>query len=123
MCFTGNLKKCDCNYQRKPLTEHIVLAKDMKSKMRQQVIVRFTSWTHKTLMYKNCKKSKNFRFNIDLTKRRLGLLSHIRQLIKDYQGIDYAFSDVNCRLDLKIHDGGFRAFNLEAELASIISDL
>ena len=28
---------------------------------KQQVIVRFTSWTHRTLVYKNYTKSKNFR--------------------------------------------------------------
>ena len=90
---------------------------------KQQVIVRFTSWTHRTLVYRSCKKSKNFKFKIDLTKRRMGLLSHARRLIKDVQGIDYAFSDVNCRLNLKLCDGPFRAFNSETELASIIADV
>ena len=90
---------------------------------KQQVIVRFTSWTHRTLVYRSRKKSKNFKFKIDLTKRRMGLLSHARRLIKDVQGIDYAFSDVNCRLNLKLCGGPFRAFNSETELASIITDL
>ena len=90
---------------------------------KQQVIVRFTSWTHRTLVYRSRKKSKNFKFKIDLTKRRMGLLSHARRLIKDIQGIDYAFSDVNCRLNLKLCGGPFRAFNSETELASIIADL
>ena len=84
---------------------------------KQQVNVKFTSWTHRTLVYKNRKKSNNFRFKIDLTKRRLGLPSHARWLIKDYHGTDYAITHINCRLDLKIHDGGFRAFNSETELA------
>ena len=64
---------------------------------KQQVIVRFTSWTHRTLVYKNRRKSKNFRFKIDLAKRRLGLPSHARRVIKYYQGTDYAFHDV-CKL-------------------------
>ena len=58
---------------------------------------------------------------IDLTKRRLNLLKHARQLIKDIDEIDYVFSDVNCRLNVKFGDGRVRAFNSDTELAAIIS--
>ena len=86
--------------------------------VKQQVIVKFTSSRYRTEVYQKRRSSKKFRFKIDLTKRRLNLLKHARQLIKGIDEIDYVFSDVNCRLNVKF---GVRAFNSDTELASIIS--
>ena len=89
--------------------------------VKQQVIVKFTSWRYRTEVYQKRRSSKKLRFKIDLTKRRLNLLKHARQLIKDIDEIDYVFSDVNCRLNVKFGDGRVRAFNSDTELAAIIS--
>ena len=58
----------------------------------KQVIVKFTSRRYRTEVYQKRRSSKNFPFKIDLTKRRLNLLKHARQLIKGIDGIDYVFS-------------------------------
>ena len=89
--------------------------------VKKQVIVKFTSWRYRTEVYQKRRSSKKFRFKIDLTKRRLNLLKHARQLIKGIDEIDYVFSDANCRLNVKFGDGRVRVHNSDTELASIIS--
>ena len=89
----------------------------------QQVIVRFTSWKSRTSVYRNQKKSKSLRYKVDLTKHRVTLLAKARESTKYMDGIDYVFADINCRLNVKFNDGKFRVFNLETELANIISSL
>ena len=89
--------------------------------IRQQVIVRFTSWKSRTSVYRNQKKSKSLRYKVDLTKRRVNLLAKARQSTKQMDGIDYVFADINCRPNVKFNDRKFRVFNSETELANIIS--
>ena len=72
---------------------------------KQQVIVRFSSWKYRTLVYRNRNKSKKVRIKIDLTKRRLELLSYARDIMKGVEGIEYVFCDVNCRLNVKLSNG------------------
>ena len=95
----------------------------VKGVTKQQVIVRFSSWKHRTLVYRNRKKSKNLRVKIDLTKRRLALLSHARDITKGIERTEYVFCEVNCRPNVKLRYGRFRAFNSQTELASIIASL
>ena len=45
----------------------------------QQVIVRFRSWSHRTLIY-NSRKKRKLKFKVDLTKRRNDLLKKARDL-------------------------------------------
>ena len=63
---------------------------------KQQVIVRFTTWRHRTAIYRARKKSSNVRIRLDLTKARLNLISAANDLLKQYND-SYAFADVNCR--------------------------
>ena len=43
--------------------------------VKQQVIVKFTSWRYRTKVYRKRRSSKKFRFKIDLTERRLNPLT------------------------------------------------
>ena len=91
---------------------------------RQQVIVKFKNWGSRTKVYKNRKKKTNkFKFRVDLTKRRLLLLKKARDMTKNMPNVDFTFSDVNCRLALRLTNGDFKFFNSETELASIIANL
>ena len=86
----------------------------------QQVIVRFRSWSHRTLIYKSRKRSK-LKFKVDLTKRRNDLLKKARDLTENIAAIQYVFSDVNCRLNVRFQDDSVKGFNSEIELAQLIS--
>ena len=90
---------------------------------KQQVLVRFSSWKYRTLVYMNRNKRKKVRIKIDLTKRRLEPLSHARDITKGVEGIEYVFCDVNCKLNVKLSNGRFRVFNSKMDLASIIANL
>ena len=61
------------------------------------------------------------KFKVDLTKRRVNLLSRARSLIENVEGIDFVFADVNCKLNAKFSDERLKAFNTETELANIIA--
>ena len=89
--------------------------------LKQQVIVRFSTWNHRTQVYKARKRSKFMKFKVDLMKRRAYLLSRARTLIENVEGIDLVFADVNCRLNVKFSDERVKAFNIETELANIIA--
>ena len=89
--------------------------------LKQQVIVRFSTWGHRTQVYKARKRSKFMTFKVDLRKRIANLLSVVRWLIENVEGIDFVFSDVNCRLNVKFSNERVKAFNTETELANIIA--
>ena len=87
------------------------------------MIVKFKNCGSVTKVYKNRKKLNKFKFWVDLTKRRLLLLKKARDMTENVPNVDFTFSDVNCRLALKLTNGDFKFFNSETELASIIANL
>ena len=89
--------------------------------LKQQVIIRFSTCSHQTQVYKARKRSKFMKFKVDLTKRRVNLLSGARSLIENVEGIEFVFADVNCRLNVKFSNERVKAFNTETELANIIA--
>ena len=87
---------------------------DDEGKQRQQIIVRFTTWRHRTAVYQARKNDNNKKYAIrlDLTKERLNLLKDAREILsgKDSPGIDFVFADVNCRIMAKLSDGSLKGF-------------
>ena len=78
----------------------ITAGKNGKSK--QQVIVRLTTWRHRTAIYRARKKlASSIRIRLDLTKTRLDRLNRANELLKSSDD-DYAFADVNCRTRAKV---------------------
>ena len=61
------------------------------------------------------------KFKVNLTKRRVNLLSKARSLIENVEGIDFVSADVNCMLNVKFSDERVKTFNTETELANIIA--
>eukprot|EP00795_Rhopilema_esculentum_P010407 gene10407-19108_t len=69
-------------------------------KAKQQVIVRLTTWRHRTAVYRARKKSSKVKIRLDLTKPRLNLINAANDLLKEYSD-SFAFADVNCRPRVK----------------------
>ena len=90
---------------------------------QQQVIVKFKSWSSRTQVYRARKRSKNLKYRVDLMKRRLSLLAKAREMTKGIPEVDFAFSDVNCRLAFRLTSAEFKFFNSETEIANVISNL
>eukprot|EP00794_Sanderia_malayensis_P013291 gene13291-14665_t len=97
-------------------------SKDRDGKPRQQVIVRFTTWRHRTAIYRARKKATApVKIRLDLTKPRLDLLISANDILKDYKGDYYAFADVNCRTRANI-GGKFSFFDTIEELQNLIDN-
>ena len=65
------------------------------------VIVRFTTFWHRTLFYHNRKKFKNQSIHPDLTTSRLSLSNEARKLIENNEDIAFCYVDINCRCKLQ----------------------
>ena len=87
--------------------------KDSKGKFQQTMIVRFTTWRHRTAVYNARKRQTKYSVRLDLTKKRLELLMMARRYLEDKpsERVDFVFSDVNCRTMAKLSDGTFREFS------------
>ena len=73
------------------------------NKMCKSIIVRFTTFRHRTLFYRSRKKIDNIRIHLDLTKSRYKLLSDSIKYAKDHENkIKYVFVDINCRLKARM---------------------
>ena len=77
--------------------------KDRESGVKcQQIIVRFTTFRHRTRFYKARKKLKNnVHIRLDLTKLRYGILKGAAREVHDNDKVKFVYADVNCRL--KVH--------------------
>ena len=88
----------------------------------RQMIVKFKSWDIRTQLYKGRKSlPNNQKVSLDLTKRRFALKMLAIEKVKNTEKAEYAFSDINCSLCLKLSSGEYRYFNTEEELDTILS--
>ena len=75
----------------------------VRNKKCKSVIVRFTTFRHRTLFYRarNLKKSK---VKLDLWKPRSDHLKKANYHAKEITAINFCHADVNCHLRVKFHD-------------------
>eukprot|EP00795_Rhopilema_esculentum_P004267 gene4268-20464_t len=92
--------------------------RNVKGKKIHQVIVRFTTWRHRTLVYRARKKCPKYSIKLDSTKRRIDIIQKVTSFLKEKE-LGFAFADVNCRLSVKIGDV-FEHFNSEEDLMDIV---
>ena len=86
--------------------------KDESGHETQTVIVRFSTFKHSTKVYKARKYIKdNVRIRLDLTKNRYKLLRHSSDLVKNNENIKFVYADINCRLKIRMVDGGDKVFS------------
>ena len=99
-----------------------------KKKVRS-IIVKFKSWKAHQKLYNarpriqkgdKKKRSLNFNISVDLARRRYQLLSEARGIVKDINGINFAFVNINCSLGVR-YNCSFDYFNSEQELHNIIN--
>ena len=75
------------------------------NKKWKSIIVRFTTFRHRTLFYRARKNLKSgFKVKLDLTKSRFNLLKKANNHVKEIPAISFCYADVNCRLRVKFHD-------------------
>ena len=93
------------------------------SKKCKSIIVRFTTFRHRTLFYRARKNLKSgFKVKLNLTKSRFNLLTKANNHVKDIPAISFCYADVNCHLRVKSHDAKQQGifFSTFGELCDII---
>ena len=94
----------------------------MRSYKCCSIIVRFMSFRHRTMFYRNRKRLKDVGIKLDLTKRRYKILKDAIDLAKEHPDLNYLYADVNWRLKVVFKDGSSNFFNDIDDLKSIINN-
>ena len=96
---------------------------DKSGKSQRGMIVRFTTWRHRTAIFRARKSKKEYSIRLDLTKKRLKLLNDARAMLgEDSEKVEFVFADVNCRIMAKMANGGFKEFHDMDEFSDLCSD-
>ena len=72
-------------------------ATNYNGKKCRQMIVRFATWRHRTMVYRARKNSGKYRIRLDLTKRRSEILEKANKLLESSE-TSFVFADINCNL-------------------------
>ena len=91
----------------------------------RQMIVKFTTFRARTLIYRSRPKYGNrsndkVRFYIDQTKRRFQLKKMAMDYVKAKLNVDFVFVDINSSLCIKLKNGEYRYFNSHEELVNLV---
>ena len=72
----------------------------------KSIIVRFTTFRHRTMFYHSRKNLKrNVKVKLDLTKKRYSIITEVIQLVKNNKVVKFVMADINCRLKVVFKDG------------------
>ena len=94
-----------------------------KKNKNQTIIVKFSTFRHRTLFYRARKKLKNgIKLHIDLTKKRFNLLLDAQSFIQGEENVKYVYADINCYLKIRFSDNGEKIFSSMDELESMFTD-
>ena len=77
----------------------------------KSIIVRFSTFRHRALLYRNRNKLKNANVWLDLTKKCLKIFTDAIDFVKAYKNVDYVMVDINCRLKVFFKNGRSNFFD------------
>ena len=92
--------------------------------MLQSILVKFTTFRHRTLLYKNRKKlGDNVTLRLDLTRARYILLSEGRRFVDKYKDkVKFVYADINCRLKVHFNTGPDQFFESLDDLDHMVKE-
>ena len=82
--------------------------KNYEGQRGRQMIVRLTTWRHRTKIYRSRKNTQKYKIRLDLTMRRREVLKEANKLLNSTTD-SFAFADVNCNL-CWFHRGSYKYF-------------
>ena len=71
----------------------------------KRIIVRFSTFRHRTIFYRNRNKLKKAKIKIDLTKRRFDIYTDAINSVKNYSKVNFVMADFNCRIKVVFTNG------------------
>ena len=75
-------------------------------KLCKSIIVRFSTFRHRTKFYRSRSKLKNnVKVKLDLTKNRYTIFTKAIETAKPSNVVDYVMVDINCRLKVVFKNG------------------
>ena len=75
---------------------------DPKKDKKQAIIVKFTTYSHRTLLCRARRQLKNgVKLHIDLSKKRFKLLLDAQKYVENIGEVQFVYADVNCNLKVK----------------------
>ena len=86
----------------------------------KSVIVRFSTFRHGTLFYRNRNKLKTAKVRLDLGKKRYEIFIDAIDSVKAYKNVDYVMVDINCRLKVVFKNGRSSFFDNISDLKNLI---
>ena len=84
-----------------------VVVNEKDGSKKQAIIVKFTTWRHRTILYRSRKNLDGTKVFLDLTQNN--------------PLVEYVFADVNCTLCAKLSNGKYEHFSNEKELDKILN--
>ena len=90
---------------------------------QQAMIVKFTTWRHRTRLNRKRKTLKQSKIFLDLTKTRFKTLKSCQKKAEGNPKIEFVFADVNCSLCIKLQTGEFKYFSSEKHFDNIVKKL
>ena len=91
------------------------------------IIVKFTTWRHRTLLYRErAKITKNIgiTLSLDITRDNIIMMDKVKDIAKELNApIAYVFCDINCQPTIKISDSQFMRFDTVEEATKILEKL
>ena len=87
-----------------PIESGLFILTETAKKKCKSIIVRFTTFRHRTLFYRARKNLKSAKVKLDLTKSRFDLLKRANNHVKEIRAINFCHADRNCPLGVKFHD-------------------
>ena len=87
----------------------------------KSVIVRFTSFRHRTMFHHSRKNLKrNVKVKLDLTKKHL-IFTEAMQVVKNNEAVKFVMADINCRLKVVFKDDNSLFFSDYDNLRDILN--
>ena len=75
---------------------------DPKKDKKQAIIVKFTTYSHRTLLCRARRQLKNgVKLHIDLSKKRFKLFLDAQKYVENIGEVQFVYADVNCNLKVK----------------------
>ena len=117
-----NVKIPECVLDRAHRIGRIM--EDDDGKKKQSIIVRFSTFRHRTEFYKARKALEGVaRVRLDLTRRRYSLLNNARSKVENNEKVKFVYADINCQLKIHPSHGKDVIFNSEEGLDACLEKL
>ena len=92
-----------------------------KKDKKQAIIVKLTTFRHRSLLYRARRKLKNgVKLHIDLSKKRFKLLLDAQKYVENVGEVRFVYADVNYNLKVKFRNNDERFFTSMQELEDFL---